>query len=286
MFSDVPSYTSLVEHDVKLLPGATPVKQPPYRMSPVKFEILSKEIKFLLDNDIIEPGTSEWASPCLLVPKSDGSWRLCTDYRKVNTLTVSDCFPLPRIDDIIDKVGSSKFISRIDLLIGYQVPLTDNAKRISALITPTGLYQYKTMPFGMKGTPATFQRLITNILSGLERVVAYLDDLIIFTDSWRDHIGVLNQVFQRLRQAKLTVNLLKSEFGHAKLKVLGHEVGSGCVFPVSAKIDAIQSLPIPKNRKAVQTFLGMTGYYRQYCPNYADVAKPLTDLISPKKKIV
>lgn len=286
LFSDVPSYTSLVEHDVKLLPGATPVKQPPYRMSPVKFEILSKEIKFLLDNDIIEPGTSEWASPCLLVPKSDGSWRLCTDYRKVNTLTVSDCFPLPRIDDIIDKVGSSKFISRIDLLIGYQVPLTDNAKRISALITPTGLYQYKTMPFGMKGTPATFQRLITNILSGLERVVAYLDDLIIFTDSWRDHIGVLNQVFQRLRQAKLTVNLLKSEFGHAKLKVLGHEVGSGCVFPVSAKIDAIQCLPIPKNRKAVQTFLGMTGYYRQYCPNYADVAKPLTDLISPKKKCV
>lgn len=93
----------------------------------------------MLDNDIIEPGTSEWASPCLLVPKSDGSWRLCTDYRKVNTLTVSDCFPLPRIDDIIDKVGSSKFISRIDLLIGYQVPLTDNAKRISALITPTGL---------------------------------------------------------------------------------------------------------------------------------------------------
>ncbi|XP_063596500.1 uncharacterized protein LOC134773250 [Penaeus indicus] len=199
LFSDVPGCTSLVKHDVKLLSGATPVKQAPYRMSPVKFEILSKEINFLLDNNIIEPSTSEWASPCLLVPKSDGSWRLCTDYRKVNALTVSDCFPLPRIDDIIDKVGSSKFISRIDLLKGYyQVPLTDNAKKISALITPTGLYQYRTMPFGMKGAPATFQRLITNILSGLDRVAAYLDDLIIFTDTWKDHIRVLNQLFQRL----------------------------------------------------------------------------------------
>ena len=153
LFPDTPGKTSCSYHDVDVM-GATPIKQHPYRVNPMKLQLLRKEVhvEYMLANGIIEPSSSEWSSPCVLVPKGDGSgYRFCTDLRKVNAVTKSDSYPIPRIEDCIDRIGVSKYVSKLDLLKGYwQVPLTDRAKEISAFVTPDGFFQYKVMPFGMK----------------------------------------------------------------------------------------------------------------------------------------
>lgn len=141
----------------------------------------------MLENGIIEPSMSEWSFPCILVPKADGSMRFCTDFRRVNALTRDDSYPIPRIDDCIDLVGNAKFVTKIDLLKGYwQIPLTKRAKRIFSFVTHDGLYQYRVLPFGLRTAPATFQRLINNIIAGINGCKAYLDDDIIYTNSWED----------------------------------------------------------------------------------------------------
>ena len=155
LFPDIPTRTDKIYHDV-IVEDSKPIKQHPYRMNPLKRKYLQDEVKYLLENDFIEPSQSNYSSPCILVPKSNGTYRMCTDYRKVNSVTKTDSFPIPRIDDCVDKVGNSKYVTKFDLLKGFwQVPLTDRAKEVSAFATPNGLYQYKVMPFGMKNSPVS-----------------------------------------------------------------------------------------------------------------------------------
>ena len=155
LFPDIPTRTDKIYHDV-ILEDSKPIKQHPYRMNPLKQKYLQDEVKYLLENDFIEPSQSNYSSSCILVPKSNGTYRMCTDYRKLNSVTKTDSFPIPRIDDYIDKVGNSKYVTKFDLLKGFwQVPLTDKAKEVSAFATQNGLYQYKVMPFGMKNSSAT-----------------------------------------------------------------------------------------------------------------------------------
>jgi hypothetical protein len=288
LFSDVPQQTDAVEHDVQLLnDDVKPVKQPPYRVSPVKLSLLREEVSYMLEGGLIEPSESPWSSPCILVPKKDGGWRFCTDFRKVNTLTASDSFPLPRIEDCVDSIGQAKFVTKLDLLKGYwQVPLTDRAKLISAFVTPEGSWQYKVMPFGMKNAPSTFQRLMNKVINGLEGCRVYLDDLVIFADSWSQHLDRLHALFARLRQAKLTINLIKSEIGQAQVVYLGYVVGQGHLRPINAKVQAIVDFPPPTSPKEVRRFLGMVGYYRKFCQNFAEVALPLTNLTSKQTPFI
>ena len=219
----------------------------------------------MLENDLIEASSSEWSSPCVLVPKPDGTYRFCTDFRQVNKVTKSDSYPIPRVDDCVDRVGDAKFVSKLDLLKGYwQVPLTTRAKEISAFATPDGLYQYKVMPFGMKNAPATFQRLINTVISGLEGCSAYIDDVVVYSDTWERHLEHVHSLLLRLIEAKLTVNLGKSEFGCAHIVFLGHMVGQGQVRPINAKVEAVTNFPIPTNKWELMRFLGMTGYYRKF----------------------
>ena len=196
--------------------NASPVKQHPYRLNPTKQKYPKEEIQFLLENDFIEPSHSSWSSPCILVPKPDGSYRMCTDYQKVNSVSKLGTFPKPRMDDCIDKVGNARYITRFDLLKGFwQVPLTEQAKEISAFVSPDGLYQYKVMPFGMKNSPATFQPLINKVIAGLHGCEAYTDDVIIYSNTWEAHLQIIRTFFARLTKAKLTINLSKSEFALA-----------------------------------------------------------------------
>ena len=286
VFPDVPSKTTLIEHDVDVGDSA-PIKQHPYRVSPMKKELLDKEVQYMLKNDIIEESQSNWSSPCILVPKHDGGFRFCTDFRKVNDKTKSDSFPIPRIADCIDQIGNAKFVSTFDMLKGYwQVPLTQCAREISAFVTPSGLYQYKVMPFGMKNAPATFQRMVNKLVRDIDGCEGYIDDVVIFSDNWSDHIRQIKSFFQIMREAKLTINLMKSEFGKATVKYLGHIVGQGQVRPLDAKIQTIVKYPIPTSRKELARFLGMAGYYRNFCLNFSDIAAPLTNLLSKKVKFV
>ncbi len=223
----------------------------------------------------------------MIVPKSNGSYRMCTDYRKVNSVTKTDSFPIPRMDDCIDKIGSAKYVTKFDLLKGfYQVPLTERAKEISAFVTPEGFYQYKVMPFGMKNSSATFQRLINSLISGLDGTDAYIDDVIIYSNTWEDHIRQIRQFFDRLSAAKLTVNLVKSEFCHATVVFLGHVVGQGNVKPIDTKVQAIADFPVPQTRKELMRFLGMAGYYRKFCDNFSAITEPLTRLLRKNSKFI
>lgn len=187
------------------------------------------------------------------------------------------------MEDCVDNLGTANFVSKLDLLKGYcQVPLTERASVISAFVTPDYFLQYTVMAFGMCNAPATFQRLINSVLSGLPHCNAYLDDLIVYTTTWEEHVKSLTQVFDRLAKASLTVNLAKCEFGHATVTYLGKRVGKGQVRPVEEKVSAIVNFPVPTNRKALRRFLGMAGYYRSFCRNFLTVIQPLTDLLSPK----
>ena len=156
VLGDVPTRTTLVEHDVELT-DCRPIKQAPYRVNPQKREVIKQEVAYMLEHGIIKPSQSSYSAPCVLVEKSDGkSFRLCTDYRRLNQVTVPDSFPLPRIDTCIDNVGHAKYVTKFNLLKGYwQVPLTERAKAVSAFVTPDGLYQYTVTPFGMRNAPAT-----------------------------------------------------------------------------------------------------------------------------------
>ncbi len=146
---------------------------------------MKKEVTYLLENGLAKPSSSSWSSPCLLTPKSDGTPRFCTDFRKVNAVTVPDSFPLPRMEDCIDSIGSAVFITKLDLLKGYwQVPLTDKASDISAFVTPDHFLQYTVMAFGMKNAPATFQRLMNIVLGDVPQCNVYLDDIVVYSNDW------------------------------------------------------------------------------------------------------
>ncbi|XP_042559700.1 uncharacterized protein LOC116219171 [Clupea harengus] len=282
LFADVPSCTTVVEHDIDV-GSAMPIKQHPYRVNPTKRAILGQEVDYLLKHDLAEPSFSPWSSPCILVGKPDGTYRFCTDYRKLNSVTKPDCFPLPRVDDCVDRVGAARYVSKFNLLKGYwQVPLTPCARELSAFVTPDNFLQYKVMPFGVRNAPATFQCLINHVLSGLTGCDAYLDDVVVFSSTWPEHLVQIRELFNRLAKANLTVNLAKCEFGKATVTYLGKVVGRGQVHPVGAKVEAICNFPAPSNRRGLRRFLGMVGYYRGFCENFATVVTPLTNILSVK----
>ena len=270
-FSDVirnsPGRTNLVEHN--LTGDAHAVKLPPYRLPQAYRDTVKKELDQMLEQGIIESATSAWSAPIVLVKKKDNSLRLCVDYRRLNGVSEADAYPMPRVDDLIDRIGSSCFISIVDLTRGYwQVPVAREACHKTAFTTPFGLYQSNVMPFGWQGAPATFQRLMDHVLRGLENsTAAYLDDVVIFSGNWNDHLCHLSSVLQALREAGLTMKAKKCQFAMTQCCYLGHIVGSGAVRPEPSKIEAVKE------------FLGLTGYYRRFIPNYASVAAPLTDLI-------
>ncbi|CAM4497673.1 unnamed protein product [Caretta caretta] len=196
----------------------------------------------MLQMGVISPSGSAWASPVVLVPKPDAEIRFCLDYRKLNAVTRPDNYPMPRTDELLEKLGWAEFISTLDLTKGYwQVPLDESAKERSAFTTHVGLYEFNVLPFGLQNAPATFQRLVDGLLVGLgEYAVAYLDNVAIFSDSWAEHLEHLQKVFER-REAGLTVKAKKCQIGLNRVTYLGHQVDQGTINPLQAKVDAIQN---------------------------------------------
>ena len=191
------------------------------------------------------------------------------------------------MEDCIDQVGSAKFVSKFDLLKGYWgVPLTKRAQEISAFITPSGLYSYSVMSFGLRNAPATFQRLMNLVIGPLKGCAVYLDDVVVYSDTWESHVERVRALFERLTWARLTVNLAKCEFARATVTYLGRVVGQGYVRPVDAKVRAIASYPVPTTKKELMRFLGLVGYYRGFCKNFSSVVAPLTDLLKAKNEFL
>ena len=223
---------------------------------------------------------SEWAFPIVLVRKKDGSIRMCVDYRRLNSVSREDAYPMPRIDDLIDRLGKAKFITTLDLTRGYwQMPVAAEDQHKTAYATPFGLFQFRVMPFGLNGAPASFQRMMDRVVDDLQDfAAAYLDDLIIYSNTWEDHLKHVRVILQRLREAGLTVKPTKCQFGMERCVYLGHVVGGGTVQPEASKVETVRQFQVPETKKQVRAFLGLTGYYRKFIPNYARIAASLTDL--------
>ena len=290
IFSDQPGKTHLVSHHINLKPGTTPCRSAPYRLSPDKMEFVKTEIAVLKEQGIVEdaPSDCSWAAPIVVVKKADGGWRLCTDYRKLNAITEADPYPLPRIEDLLDKIGKAKYLTKVDMAKGYyQVRMDEESVPLTGFVTPFGFFRWKYMPFGLRNAPETFSRLVTRLLLELEYCcVAYLDDILIFSETWFDHVKHLRLVFQRIRESKLTLKLSKCEFAAAELDYLGHHVGLGKLLPREQKVLALIDFPRPTNRKSVQRFLGLAGYFRRFIPHFSELSRVLSDLLKKNVKFV
>ena len=282
-YSDVirstPGRTMLAEHRIETR-DARPIRQAPYRLPHAYRDQVLDDLKSMQEEGIIESSQSEWSSPMVLVKKKDGTLRMCIDYRRLNSVSEADAYPMPRIDDLIDSLGKAKYITTIDLTRGYwQVPVAMESRPKTAFTTPLGLFQFRVMPFGLHGAPATFQRMMDRLIDGLSDFSgAYLDDLVVHSESWSDHVKHLRVIFERLRQAGLTAKPSKCQYAMSQCVYLGHVVGNGSVRPEPSKVESVRSFPIPRTKKQVRAFLGLTGYYRKFIPDYATVALPLTDL--------
>jgi len=280
VFSNEPGKTDLVTHDITLI-SSQPIRSKPYRFSPRQIEILKAEIKRMLEMNIIEIGESDYTSPMILVEAPNKDPRPCIDYRRINAVIRTEYFPLPNIEERVETVSAAKFITTIDLSKGYwQIPMTSQAQRIAAFVTPFGTYRPLRMPFGLVNAPYFFGKLMAQILKDCEDyAVPYLDDIAVYSNDWVSHLKHVDLVLRKIAEAKLTIKPSKCRFAQNHVKYLGHIVGGGYRTPAEAKIQAVKDFPQPKTKTDVRAFLGLAGYYSRYIPNYATIACPLTDAL-------
>ncbi|KAJ4811165.1 polyprotein [Rhynchospora pubera] len=269
-----------VDHQIPLLPNTQPINQRPYRHSYFQKLEIEKIIEELLKNNFIQPSTSPFASPIILVKKKDNSWRLCIDYRKLNSCTVKNRYPIPIIEDLLDELNGAKIFSKIDLRSGYhQIKMDPNDSYKTAFRTHEGLYEYKVMPFGLTNAPATFQLLMNQVFKPFLRkfVLVFFDDILIYSHDMETHKQHLSLALELLRRNQLFAKESKCEFGLREIEYLGHVISEHGVSTDQKKVEAMQRWPTPKNVRELRGFLGLTGYYRRFIKGYGTISKPLTD---------
>lgn len=272
--------TPITKHRI-ITDDASPIRQQPYRVSSKEREAIEKQVKEMLEDDIIQPSSSPWSSPVVLVRKKDGTLRFCVDYRKLNSVTKKDTYPLPRIDDSLDRLRRAKYFSSIDLRSGYwQIEVDERDREKTAFVTPDGLYEFKVLPFGLCSAPATFQRMMDTVLTGLkwQTCLVYLDDVVVFSETFEQHLQRLKKVLEAVQSASLSLKPEKCHFGFTELKFLGHVVSADGVRPDPEKTAAVASYPAPRDKKGVRRFLGLCAYYRRFISNFSRIAEPLTRL--------
>lgn len=280
--------TSLITHVIDTSDNK-PIKQRHFAVPPAVEELLYKEIDRMIQLGVIEESQSPWSSPVALVHKP-GKVRLCLDARKLNSVTVKDAYPLPLIDGILSRLPKARFITSLDLKDAFwQIPLDEGSKEKTAFTVPgRPLYQFITMPFGLCNAPQTMSRLMDRVIPGSLRnmVFIYLDELLLITETFDEHIALLHEVALHLRKANLTINIEKSKFVLKQVKYLGHLIGHGTIRTDPDKVQAIRDFPLPKSVRQLRRFLGICGWYRRFVRNFASITSPLTDMLQKGRKFV
>lgn len=266
------------------LTSTTPISHRPYKLSVDEKSRVRDIVSDLLSKGIIRESQSDYASPIILVKKKDGSDRMCVDYRALNAVTVKERFPLPLIDDHIDKLGSFKFFTSLDMATGFhQVPLKDDDSiSKTAFVTPEGHFEYLKMPYGLANAPIVYQRIITKTLKPLidsGRVLTYIDDVLVLSNTVDEGLETLREVLQTLADAGFSVNIKKCTFLDTEVEYLGRLIGHGQVRPSPGKVDALVNSPKPTNVREVRQLLGLAGYFRRYIAGYASKTAPIAKLL-------
>ena len=260
---------------------AKPIHTYPFRSSHHEKEVQSKMTTQMLLDSIIEPSSSPWSSPVLLIPKKGGKLRFCIDYRKLNNVTVKDVYPLPRIDECLTAFNGCEWFSVVDCAAGYWgVELDEESKAKTAFSTHDGHFQFKQMPFGLCNAPAVFMRLMHGIMAGImwKYCLPYMDDIMIYSKTFEDHLEHVGEVLDRLIAAGLTLKGSKCNMFRQEVTYLGNIVADTGIKCDPAKLKAIEEMKLPTNLKELRSFLGLTGYYRRFIQKYSYMAKPLYEM--------
>ncbi|GET52316.1 retroviral-like aspartic protease 1 [Rhizophagus irregularis DAOM 181602=DAOM 197198] len=256
------SKTNIVKCNIRLK-DETPINQKAYRESTENREIIKREIDKMLKEEIIQESCSPWSSPVVIVNKKTGDKRFCIDFRKINQMTITDAYPLPRIDDLLEKFRVAKWFTTIDLASGYwQIEMEEEDKEKTAFICSQGLYEFNVMPFGLKNAPAIFQRTMNKIFKEyLDKFMnVYIDDIIIYSKNWNEHLQHIKIVLEELRKTNMMLKLKKCEWAKKNVEYLGHIVGTDGLKPDNKKIEKIKNLKLPKNIKQIRE---INGLYKQ-----------------------
>ncbi|GAU25035.1 hypothetical protein TSUD_155090 [Trifolium subterraneum] len=270
------------DHKIPLKEGTEPFNLRPYRYASMQKTIIDKLIDEMMIQGVIRHSTSPYASPTVLVRKKDGSWRLCVDFRKLNSLTIKDRFPIPLIEDLMDELGGASIFSKLDMKSGYhQLRMATGEEPKTAFKTHSGHFEYLVMPFGLTNAPASFQALMNHIFKPFLRkfVIVFFDDILVYSQSLSDHITHLELIFRTIREQNLFLNKAKCHFTTNKVEYLGHFITKEGVSTDPSKISAVSEWHLPTNLKQLRGFLGLAGYYRRFVKNFGKIAQPLTDML-------
>ena len=275
-------YCDITKHKIPTV-DAIPVSQPYRRIAPTMLQEVREHLQKLKDANVIVESHSPYASPVVLVRKKDGSLRMCVDYRRLNAKTINDAFPLPRIQESFDALAGARFFSSIDFASGYhQIAMDPNDQSKTAFTTPFGLFEYTRMPFGLTSAPATFQRLMQRVMSDFlfEHMLVYLDDLLVYSKTFEEHLTHLRRLFQRIQTTGLKLRLDKCQFLPERVTYLGHTISSEGIACEDEKVQKVIDWPVPKTVKELRSFLGFASYYRRFVKGFAKIAAPLHDLVT------
>jgi hypothetical protein len=270
------------DHNNTLLPGSAPVAVHPYRYPAVHKDELERQCAAMLTQSIICRSCSAFSSPVLLVRKPDRSWQFCVDYRVLNAITVKDAFPIPVVDELLDELCRARFFSKLDLRSGYhQVRMRAEDITKTAFCTHDGLYEFLVMPFCLCNALTMFQALMNDVLRPYLRhfVLVFFDDILIYRETWPDHLRHAHTVFTILHQHRLIVKRSKCSFSVESISYLGHTISATGVAMDPTKVQAVAEWPQPSSARAVRGFLGLAGYYRKFVREFGVVAAPLTTLL-------
>ncbi len=283
VLTDLPGKTDCIEYKIRLT-SDVPIRSRPYPLPHHMRDVVAAEVQSMLKMGVIEPSESPYSSPIVLIKKPDNSYRFCSDFRKINQVTIFDSEPIALAESLFTKLSKCQYFTKIDISKAYwQIPMEEKSKELTAFITPDGLYQWRVMPFGVVNAPAVFTRLMRKVLQGISNVDSYIDDILEGTEDWDEHMVRLRSVLGRLRQYHLTAKPSKVVIGYRKLRFLGHTIGEGQMQPDPRKLDKIINLSRPTNKKQVRALIGLTSYYRKFIPNFSALAAPLTDLTKKGK---
>ncbi|KAH9061488.1 hypothetical protein Ae201684P_020824 [Aphanomyces euteiches] len=285
--SKAPGRTHLIEFSIDT-GNNPPIRSAPYRTSKAEGDIMEAELNQYLDLGLIRPSKSPWSSPVLMIRKPDGSIRFCIDYRKLNSVTVKDSYPVPRIDDLLDVLGRAKLFSTMDIASGdWNVPMAKDSIEKTAFTCKYGLYEWLVMPFGLCNAVPCFERLMEHILIGYKwrTCLVYLDDCIVYSEDFGSHLIRLSQVLTKFREAGFKLKMSKCKWGRSSVPFLGHIVTPAGILPNPEKIKSVLRVKTLKDASEVRAFLGLAGYFRRFVRDFSKIAAPLTNLLTAEQFI-